>query len=260
MAFWKENRAAPMPQIVVDPNSRHEKLLMSGVVLINKPAGLTSMDVCRVMRRITRAKKVGHGGTLDPFATGVLPILLNGATKISNEVMSGVKEYEGSFLLGQAYDTQDITGTPIGETQTPPANLDLESLQRLANEFIGEIQQTPPAFSAVKKQGRPLYDYARKGEKVEVESRTVKVEEFKIKDFDGRRGRFYVRCHKGTYVRTLVHDLGQRLQCGAVVDQLSRTGVGPFKIEKAVELSLLKDLNAVYDVFQPLTAIEGIMK
>lgn len=213
----------------------------SGILVVDKPAGITSMDVIRVLRRVVAAKRIGHGGTLDPFATGVLPIMFNEATKLSNKVMEGMKEYEGTLYLGLSFDTQDMTGTPIQEEKPVSLELGLKDLQALAEGFQGEIFQEPPQYSAVKKDGRPLYDYARAGEKVEVERRRVFVESFKILErVDLRRFKFHVRSAKGVYVRTLIHDLGQKLGIGAVVESLRRTQAGPFSIESAVQLSTLQ--------------------
>jgi tRNA pseudouridine55 synthase len=230
---------------------------LSGVLVVDKPEGITSMDVIRVIRRVLKPQKIGHGGTLDPFATGVLPILINRATKLSDQVMAGVKEYEGSFLLGQSYDTQDITGTPLHEPKPLPENLSMSLLEDLAKGFIGEIEQMPPIYSAVKKKGRPLYDYARAGEEVEREARKVRVERFEIRQWDGfRRVHFFARVHKGTYVRTLIHDLGQRLGTGAVLESLRRTQTGSFHIDEAIQLSTLKQVSDVAENLKPLRLIQ----
>ncbi len=220
---------------------RRERFFESGVLVIDKPKGLTSMDVIRVLRRVSGAKKIGHGGTLDPFATGVLPILFNSATRLSNQIMDGVKEYEGTLYLGQAYDTQDITGKPLFESDRSVDGITFEQVRDIAQNFVGEIFQTPPQYSAVKKNGRPLYDYARAGETVAVDARKVVVEKFEIEEqIDSRRFRFFVRSHKGVYVRTLVHDLGEKLGCGGVVESLCRTQTGPFHLDEAVRLSTLQ--------------------
>lgn len=233
---------------------KRERFLNSGLLLVDKPAGITSMDVLRVVKRLCRPKKVGHGGTLDPFATGLLPVLMNSATKMSDTIISGVKEYEGSFVLGLSFDTQDITGKPLGEPRPLPENLSLEMIQKKANEFLGEVEQVPPMYSAIKKNGKPLYSYARKGESVEVSSRKVHIEEFKILGQDAEiRFRFRVRVHKGTYVRTLIHDLGESLGCGAVLESLRRTQIGPFSIDEAVQLSTLKFASDISEKLKTIT-------
>lgn len=244
-------------QSLQEPAVAAERLTESGILVVDKPAGMTSMDVIRVIRRVARPKKIGHGGTLDPFATGVLPILINSATKLSAQVMDGVKEYEGTFLLGMCFDTQDITGQQVGETKEVPFDLSLEQMNDAAKTFIGEIMQTPPIYSAVKKQGRPLYYYARKNLEVEVEARKVKVEKFEIRKRDGEnRFHFYVRVHKGTYVRTLIHDLGQILGCGAVVESLRRTQTSNFHLDEAVQLSTLKFVSDIKSHLRTINHME----
>lgn len=219
------------------PLSFHE----SGVLLVDKPTGMTSMDVIRVIKRIARPKKIGHAGTLDPFATGLLPVLINSATRLSDRIMSGTKEYEGCFLLGMVFDTQDITGQQVGETKELPLDLDLQKVQEEAKSFVGKIQQTPPIYSAIKKQGKPLYFYARNNIEVEIKPRTVLIEDFQILKKEGdRRFYFSARVQKGTYMRTLIHDLGQALGVGAVLESLRRTKTSHYHLDEAVQLSTLK--------------------
>lgn len=235
---------------------RREEILESGILVIDKPMGISSMDVIRLLKRVVRAKKIGHGGTLDPFATGVLPILINRATSFSNTIMTSSKEYEGSFILGKAYDTQDMTGVPIQEEKALPEGLNFEGLQNLAKKFEGEIEQTPPLYSAIKKDGKPLYKYARAGELVEVKSRKVVVEKFELLSWDGmRRVEFRARVRKGVYLRTLVHDLGQELGIGAVLESLRRTEAGGFTVEEAVQISTLQILSDVRQHLRPITEI-----
>lgn len=242
-----------LSQNAVVANTADQRIDESGILVVDKPAGITSMDVIRVIRRIAKPRKIGHGGTLDPFATGVLPILLNQATKFSEDVMSGIKEYDGVFILGRAYDTQDITGTPLGDPKQIPLGTTLESLQELTKHFVGKIFQTPPLYSAVKRHGRPLYDYARSGESIQVEPRPVFVEKFEVTSrIDETRFRFYVRSAKGVYVRTLVHDLGQKLGCGAVVESLRRTQQGRFHIDAAVPLQSLKFPSDIRGHLRPI--------
>jgi len=244
----------------LDLPERHglrESFWESGILLIDKPAGISSMDVIRVLKRLIRARKIGHGGTLDPFATGLLPILINSATRFSNDIMIGTKEYEGVFILGESFDTQDITGSPVQAKKPIPADFDLESLRDLAKQFIGQIQQVPPIYSAIKKDGRKLYEYARSAEAVEIESRAVVVEDFKILDWDGMdRVRFTVRVQKGVYVRSLIHDLGAKTGFGAVLAELRRTRVGSLYIEEAVQLSTLKFVSDIKENLKPITSIQ----
>jgi len=245
-----------LEQVKTDVRPERPVLEESGILVVDKPAGITSMDVIRILRRVVRTKKMGHGGTLDPFATGVLPILINRATQLSAQVMAGAKAYEGVFLLGQAYDTQDVTGTPLHEPKAIPADLKLDQLQDLADQLTGNIEQMPPMYSAVKKNGRPLYKYARAGEVVEVEPRKVFVEKFQILErSDERTVQFKVFCAKGVYVRTLVHDLGQKLGCGAVVKELRRTRTGPFHIDEALQLSTLRHVTDIKTHLKSLTIV-----
>jgi tRNA pseudouridine55 synthase len=223
----------------------------SGVLLIDKTSGISSMDVIRLVKRIIRPKKMGHGGTLDPLATGLLPILINDATKASDRIMAGTKEYEGSFLLGYVFDTQDISGSKLSECSLP-IDLTIEKIQEAAQTLVGEIDQFPPMYSAVKKAGRPLYDYARAGESVELKPRRVVVEKFEVLDWDGdRRCRFAARVQKGVYVRTLIHDLGQRLGIGAVTETLRRTQVGRYGIEEAIQIPTLKFVGDISSRLRP---------
>jgi len=242
-------------QVLSQPKIFREAIHQSGILVIDKPKGMTSMDVIREIRRIAYVKRLGHGRTLDPFATGVLPILVNDATKLSARIMDSVKEYEGVLFLGQAYDTQDMTGKALYEERNIDPSLSLDDVNAAAQRFVGDILQRPPAYSAVKRQGRPLYDYARAGETIEVEPRPVKVERFRIEErLSEREFTFSVRCAKGTYVRTLVHDLGESLGFGAVTKELKRTQTGSFHIDEAVQLSTLRFIS---DIKNHLRAING---
>lgn len=228
-------------QFVAPQKTRREVFADSGILIVDKPAGMTSMDVIRELRKVAYLRRCGHGGTLDPFATGVLPIMFNDATRLSSEVMNGMKDYEGVFYIGLSFDTQDMTGKALHEIRPIPADLRLDQVQELARTFEGAIEQLPPMYSAVKKAGRPLYDYARSGETVAVEPRKVFVEKFEVLErLDERRFSFRVTSAKGVYVRTLVHDLGQKLGFGAVLESLRRTKAGPFTIEEAVKLETLQ--------------------
>ena len=213
----------------------------SGILNLNKPSGLSSMDVIRVLKKIGKIKKIGHAGTLDPMATGVLPILINKATKLSGSLMASSKEYDGTFVFGQEYDSQDITGNPTGEFQKIPENMNLSVIQKAALNFIGEISQIPPVFSAIKKNGKPLYKYARLMQQVEVNARKVFVNAFDIiAQTNSQTCSFYVSCGKGVYVRTLVHDLGSLLGCPAALSSLRRLRVGKLLFENSVQLKNLK--------------------
>jgi tRNA pseudouridine55 synthase len=220
----------------------------SGILNIDKPAGLSSMDVIRVIKKIGKIRKVGHAGTLDPMATGVLPVLINNATKLSNTLMAGSKEYDGTLIFGREYDTQDITGTVVGDVVELPAGLTLKALKDAASKFKGEIDQIPPIFSAIKKNGKPLYKYARSSQIVDIQTRKVFVDVFDIVDqVDAHTFSFYVACGKGVYVRTLVHDLGALIGCPAALASLRRLRVGKFLFEKTVKLEHLKTSDDIVD-------------
>ncbi len=211
-----------------------------GILLVDKPAGMTSHDVVDRVRRIYATRRVGHCGTLDPQATGLLVLLLGEATRISEHLMGMDKSYEGTMRLGFTSDTYDAEGEviPAPEGWDCPT---LEALQEAATSFTGEIEQLPPPYSAKKVAGKKLYEYARKGEIPEIEPREVRVDDFEILELTGENHAvFGVDCSTGTYVRSLVHDLGQKFGCGAILTELRRTDFGPFRIEDAHTLQDLE--------------------
>ncbi len=214
--------------------------LLNGILVIDKPRGLTSTETLEKVKKILKVKKAGHGGTLDPIATGVLPIFLNNTTKLAEIFLEGDKVYEGEFELGITTDTYDITGEIL--TIAEVSDISIEELQKIANSFLGEIEQVPPPFSATKYKGRPLYKYARNGIFIPKKPKKIKISEFKILGKDNSKVRFYLHCSKGTYVRSLVHDLGKKLNCGAVLINLRRLKKGIFTLDKAITLEKLKDL------------------
>lgn len=219
---------------------------MNGILIIDKPSGMTSFDVVRRIRRISGEKKVGHGGTLDPLASGVLPILIGSATKLSNEVMQGDKEYLAGIKFGVATDTDDSEGKTVS-TGSVPKDL-LSRLTALIPDFLGNIMQTPPIYSAIKKDGRPMYKAARKGEKVELEPRPVKICELELLEASGDTVTLRVKCSKGTYIRALARDLGSKIGCGAHIISLRRTLCGTYGIDDAKkldEISSLQDIERV---------------
>ncbi|SNB45655.1 tRNA pseudouridine(55) synthase TruB [Geobacter sp. DSM 9736] len=213
---------------------------MNGFIVIDKPEGMTSHDVVNRIRRITGQKKAGHTGTLDPFATGVLPVALGEATKAIPFLDESIKEYRATLLFGRATDTQDYTGAPVLEGDW--TTLDSEAVQRLAVKFLGKQQQCPPMFSALKHQGTPLYKLARRGIEIERPSREVEIHALSIEAITLPEVSFTVRCSRGTYVRTLAHDLGMSAGCGAHLLQLRRTASGPFRIEDALSLETVASL------------------
>lgn len=225
-------RPAPSPAPGCDPD---------GVLLVDKPAGMTSSDVVVAVRRMFKLKKVGHGGTLDPAATGLLVLLVGRGTRLSERVMGGDKTYEGVLRLGQATTTQDAEGEPAGGAD--PSGVTEEALRALiASDFIGDIYQIPPMVSALKKDGVPLYKMARRGEEVAREPRLVHVFSFDVASFGIPDSTIVVRCSKGTYVRTLCHDIGAKLGCGGHLAALRRTRCGAFRVEDAIPFADLKAL------------------
>lgn len=212
-----------------------------GVLLVDKPPGFTSHDVVAKVRNFFRLKKVGHGGTLDPMATGLLILLLGRGTRASNLVMGSDKIYEGVMRLGIATDTQDAEGEILEEKSA--AGITDEQIRGEMQKRIGDQMQIPPMVSAIKKNGVPLYKLARKGEVIEREARLIHVYNFNLLGRDGDDIRFNLKCTKGTYVRTLCHDIGEALGCGAHLKALRRTASGKFSIEDALTMEQLLALD-----------------
>lgn len=210
---------------------------MDGVVVIDKPKGLTSHTVVQKVKRIYGAKKAGHTGTLDPLATGVLPVCLGKATKLAGMLMEGVKEYEVTILLGTKTDTYDIEGNVLATEEVPDGIS--EKVNEILPEFRGEIEQKPPYFSAVKYKGKPLYKWAREGRFIDVDSRKVEIKRFDIEHNNGKIIKARIVCSKGTYVRSLCHDLGVKLGVGACMFELRRISTGRFHIENSVTFDQL---------------------
>lgn len=215
--------------------------VLDGALLIDKPAGPTSHDVVEEVRRHFRLAKVGHCGTLDPNATGLLVLLLGRATKLSERLMSQDKTYEGTLKLGETTDSHDAAGELVGSLPVPP--LTMEELNEAASSFVGDHLQTPPMVSAVKQGGVPLYKLARKGLEVERKPRLVHIYTFQFDSYHEPLGHFRVACTKGTYVRTLVHDLGQKIGCGAHLSTLRRTRSGEFDVKDAIEFEEVLKLS-----------------
>jgi tRNA pseudouridine55 synthase len=211
--------------------------MISGLLLIDKPGGITSFAVVRRVRQVFQVKKVGHLGTLDPFATGLLPLALGEATKLAQFLMDEPKTYLATLKLGVETDTQDLTGQVTGESDSLPS---YEEVLRIAGTFVGEIDQVPPMYSAVHHQGERLYKLARRGEAVEAAPRKVMIHRLEIKDVALPLVTLKVECGKGTYVRTLAHDLGRALGCGAHLVGLTRLAVGPFRLEEALPLEVIE--------------------
>ena len=205
-----------------------------GILLIDKPQEWTSHDAVAKIRNFFNLNKVGHGGTLDPNATGLIAILIGRGTKLSQRIMSGDKTYEGEILFGVETNSQDTDGEVIAEKD--PSGITEEKLCAEMKKALGDQMQMPPMVSAIKKDGVPLYKLARKGQEIEREPRFIHVYKFELKSFDPPRATFEIKCTKGTYVRTIAHDLGQRLGCGACLSQLRRTQSGNFDVSNAWKL------------------------
>jgi tRNA pseudouridine55 synthase len=214
---------------------------LDGALLIDKPAGPTSHDVVDAIRRQFQIKKVGHCGTLDPGATGLLIIVLGRGTKLSERLMSDDKVYEGAIKLGETTSSYDRDGELVGSLPVPA--LTLEELNAAAGEFVGDLMQTPPMVSAVKKDGVPLYKLARKGVEIEREPRLVHIYTFRFANYEEPLGQFRLACTKGTYVRSVAHELGQKLGCGARLDSLRRVTSGKFEVADAVQFERLMTLS-----------------
>jgi tRNA pseudouridine55 synthase len=212
-----------------------------GILLVDKPSGITSHDIVDRLRRKLKMKKIGHAGTLDPLATGLMIMLIGKATKVSQFLISLDKSYEGTFKLGVETDSQDSDGE-IVQTKDLPDNLSDEMIADAMKEFLGDQYQTPPMFSAKKINGVPLYKMARKGKTVEREPRVIRINELSLIGWDAPEGNFYMDCSKGTYVRTIFHDLGQKLGCGGHLTSLRRTKINDFSIEG---VSTLEEIEAM---------------
>lgn len=214
---------------------------MNGVLVIDKPVGPTSFDVVRRVKASLRLKRAGHTGTLDPIATGVLPICLEQATKIAGFISESGKEYEAVIRLGQETDTQDSCGKITAEAPVPPLSSAL--LEAALSRFRGEIQQIPPMYSALKREGKRLYQLAREGKEVEREPRRVVVHRLLLRDFSSTELRISLRCSKGFFVRALAHDIGRELGSVAHLKTLRRTASGPFTERMAMRLERLIELS-----------------
>ena len=215
---------------------------LDGAILIDKPAGPTSHDVVDAIRRRFQIKKVGHCGTLDPNATGLLIIVLGRGTKLSERLMGDDKVYEGTIKFGEATDSYDCDGELTGSLPVMP--MTLEELNTEAAIYIGDQMQIPPMVSAIKKDGVPLYKLARRGIEVEREPRLVHIYNFRFTEYTEPFGKFRVACTKGTYIRSLAHDLGQKLGCGAHLTTLRRSASGKYDVADALPLDAVLRLTA----------------
>ena len=209
---------------------------MNGIVIVDKPQGWTSQDVTARLRRVYATRRIGHGGTLDPMATGVLPVFVGRATRGVEFFEHAEKTYDTVLLLGRTTDTQDVTGATLAEKAVHLSPADIENV---LPRFRGDILQVPPMYSALKVNGKKLYELARKGQEVERQPRPITVFELTNLGFDGTRLSLRVRCSKGTYIRTLCQDIGDALGCGGCMEALRRVRAGEYGIEDAVPLEQL---------------------
>ena len=214
---------------------------MNGIVIVDKPQGWTSQDVTARLRRVYATRRIGHGGTLDPMATGVLPVFVGRATRGVEFFEHAEKTYDTVLLLGRTTDTQDVTGATLAEKAVHLSPADIE---RVLPRFRGEILQVPPMYSALKVNGKKLYELARKGQEVERQPRPITVFELTNLGFDGTRLSLRVKCSKGTYIRTLCQDIGDALGCGGCMEALRRVRAGEYGIEDAVPLEKLLESEA----------------
>ncbi len=215
--------------------------MLNGILIIDKPADWTSHDVVGKLRGLLRERRIGHGGTLDPMATGVLPVFIGKATRGVQFAVEGDKEYRALLRLGTVTDTQDTTGTVLEER---PVTVGPAELETVLARFRGNIEQIPPMYSAIKVKGQPLYKLARRGETVDRDPRPVTIRLLEQEDWEAEGVRLHVVCSKGTYVRTLCHDIGTALGCGGCMAALRRTRVADFTEEQAVSLETVAELAA----------------
>lgn len=221
---------------------------INGIIVINKPKNYTSHDVVAKVKKILKLKKVGHTGTLDPNATGVLPLLLNSGTKLSKYLINHDKEYEVTLKLGIKTDTLDSEGKILEERKVDTAILqNTENIKNVLNSFVGKQEQIPPIYSAIKVKGKKLYEYARSGEKVEVQARQIEIYNIELQEVDIEKQEivFKVECSKGTYIRSLCEDIATRLGTIGYMKELNRTRVGSFRIEDSITLEELEKCENV---------------
>lgn len=230
--------------------------MIHGIINVYKEKGFTSHDVVAKLRGIVGQKKIGHTGTLDPDATGVLPVCLGKATKLCDLLTDKNKTYEAVLLLGKTTDTQDITGEVLEEKSTEA--LTKEKVREAIEGFIGDYEQIPPMYSALKVNGKKLYELAREGKVIERKARPVKILDIQILEIDLPKVRMEVSCSKGTYIRTLCHDIGEKLGCGGCMESLMRTRVSTFRIEDAKtldEIETLKQEGKLAELLVPIDAM-----
>ncbi len=230
---------------------------MNGIICVNKPQDFTSFDVVAKLRGILKIKRLGHGGTLDPMATGVLPVFVGTATKACDIMPDNSKSYIAGFRLGQTSDTQDVTGEILS---TSDKKISFEALEAVLPEFSGKIMQLPPMYSAVQVNGQRLYDLARKGVEIERTPREIEVSSIKILQYDEekREGSVEIHCGKGTYIRTIINDIGEVLGCGGIMTSLVRTSSGGFNINECYtfeEIQKARDEDRLAELILPIERV-----
>ncbi|MFM6979214.1 MAG: tRNA pseudouridine(55) synthase TruB [Methylophilaceae bacterium] len=219
---------------------KRQKRDISGVVLLDKPLGLSSNQAMQRVKHLYQAEKAGHTGSLDPLATGLLPICLGEATKFANFLLDADKSYLATVKLGITTTSADAEGEVIAQK---PVDVTLQQVESVLHQFIGDIEQTPPIYSALKVDGKPLYAYARAGQEVEIKSRYVSIHQIHLEHFEADELVFTVICSKGTYIRTLAQDIGAKLGCGAHLKGLRRLTSGTFDLKDALPLEVLSELS-----------------
>lgn len=233
---------------------RSEETMLNGIINIYKEAGFTSHDVVAKMRGICKQKKIGHTGTLDPQAVGVLPVCLGSGTKLCDMLTDKDKEYEAELLLGKVTDTQDTTGTVLSES---PVTVSEEQIREIIMGFVGDYMQVPPMYSALKVNGKKLYELARAGKEVERQARPVTILEIEILEIKLPVVKMRVACTKGTYIRTLCADIGEKAGCGGCMQSLKRTRVGRFSVKDAVTLAQLEGIRDKGELNSVLFPVES---
>ena len=219
---------------------KRQKRDISGVVLLDKPLGLSSNQAMQRVKHLYQAEKAGHTGSLDPLATGLLPICLGEATKFANFLLDADKSYLATVKLGITTTSADAEGEVIAQK---PVDVTLQQVESVLHQFIGDIEQTPPIYSALKVDGKPLYAYARAGQEVEIKSRYVSIHQIHLEHFEADELVFTVTCSKGTYIRSLAQDIGAKLGCGAHLKGLRRLTSGTFDLQDALPLEVLSELS-----------------
>ena len=230
--------------------------MMNGIINIYKEKGFTSFDVVAKLRGILKTRKIGHTGTLDPDAEGVLPVCIGKATKICELLTDKTKEYEAVMLLGRTTDTQDVTGETLTQQEV---RCSAKEVEKAVLSFVGDYMQVPPMYSALKVNGKKLYELAREGKTVERKPRPVHFYEIEILDISFPLVRFRVTCSKGTYIRTLCHDIGEKLGCGAAMESLLRTKVGRFTLDDAITLAQTEEAVQEGTIESKILGIEEIL-